>query len=34
MLVRPAGIATLRLADNAVTRQRFNRIEKALARAA
>jgi len=34
MLVRPGGIAQLRLADNAATRQRFRRIERALARAA
>jgi hypothetical protein len=34
MLVRPSGVLRLRLANNAVTRQRFGRIEKALARAA
>jgi hypothetical protein len=33
LLVRPGGVARLRLADNPATRQRFNRIEKALARA-
>jgi Transposase DDE domain group 1 len=34
LLVRPGSVARLRLADNPATRQRFNRIEKALARAA
>ena len=34
LLVRPDGVARLRLADNTATRQRLNRIEKALARAA
>lgn len=34
ILVRPRGITQLRLTDNAATRQRFTRIEKALARAA
>jgi hypothetical protein len=34
LLVRPGGVARLRLADNTATRQRFNCIEQALARAA
>ncbi|MGH9347009.1 MAG: IS1380 family transposase [Vicinamibacterales bacterium] len=34
ILVRPSGITRLRLANNAAARQRFTRIEKALARAA
>jgi hypothetical protein len=34
ILVRPGGITQLRLANNAATRQRFTRIETALARAA
>jgi hypothetical protein len=34
MLVRPSGVLRLRLANNAATRQRFGRIEKALAQAA
>lgn len=34
MLRRPGGIAQLRLADNAATRQQFRRIEIGLARAA
>jgi Transposase DDE domain group 1 len=34
MLVRPGGILRLRLANNAATRQRFTRLEKALVRAA
>jgi hypothetical protein len=34
MLVRPGGITQLRLANNAATRQRFERIEKAVARGA
>ncbi|MGH6629033.1 MAG: transposase, partial [Burkholderiales bacterium] len=34
MLLRPDGVAQLRLTDNAATRQRFQRIEKGLARAA
>jgi len=32
--VRPGGVTRLRLADNAATRQRFTRLESALARAA
>jgi hypothetical protein len=34
MLVRPAGIAQLRLTNNAATRRTFTRLEKALARVA
>lgn len=34
ILVRPNGVTRLRLSNNAATRQRFSRIEKALARAA
>ena len=34
ILLRPDGITRLRLGNNAATRQRFARIEKALARAA
>jgi len=34
VLVRPNGMTRLRLTDNAATRQRFTRIERALARAA
>ena len=34
ILVRPNGITRLRLTDNASTRQRFTRIERALAKAA
>ena len=34
ILLRPGGVTQVRLANNAATRQRFMRIEKALARAA
>ena len=34
LLLRPNGLAQLRLTDNAATRQRFRRIERGLARAA